>query len=90
MFSESVTGSVLEYRPGNGHAPRLRLAAFNRGPDHRCRNQNRPGFHEAGGSNGVVAVIYLRLDPEVLAVLRATGAGWQTRIDAILLEPFAL
>ena len=38
----------------------------------------------------MVAVIYLRLDPEVLAVLRATGAGWQTRIDAILLEPFAL
>jgi uncharacterized protein (DUF4415 family) len=34
--------------------------------------------------------VKLRLDPEVLAVLRATGAGWQTRVNAILRERFAL
>lgn len=34
--------------------------------------------------------VKLRLDPDVLAVLRATGSGWQTRINAILRERFAL
>ncbi len=34
--------------------------------------------------------VKLRLDPDVLAVLRATGAGWQTRVNAILRERFAL
>ena len=32
----------------------------------------------------------LRLDPDVLAVLRATGPGWQTRVNTILRERFAL
>lgn len=34
--------------------------------------------------------INLRLDPDVLAVLRATGPGWQTRVNTILRERFAL
>ena len=34
--------------------------------------------------------VRLRLDPDVLAVLRATGAGWQTRVNPILRERFAL
>lgn len=34
--------------------------------------------------------IALRLDREVLAVLRATGPGWQTRVNTILRERFAL
>jgi uncharacterized protein (DUF4415 family) len=34
--------------------------------------------------------INIRLSPEVLAVLRATGPGWQTRVDTILRERFAL
>jgi uncharacterized protein (DUF4415 family) len=34
--------------------------------------------------------ITIRLSPEVLAVLRATGPGWQTRVDTILRERFAL
>ncbi len=34
--------------------------------------------------------VNLRLDPDVLAVLRATGPGWQTRINTILRERFAL
>ncbi len=34
--------------------------------------------------------VKLRIDPDVLAVLRATGAGWQTRVNKILRERFAL
>ena len=30
--------------------------------------------------------ITIRLSPEVLSAFRATGAGWQTRIDAALKE----
>ncbi len=29
-------------------------------------------------------MVSLRLEPEVLAALRATGRGWQTRINALL------
>jgi uncharacterized protein (DUF4415 family) len=28
----------------------------------------------------------LRLDPDVLAALRGTGKGWQTRVNALLRE----
>ncbi len=34
--------------------------------------------------------VKLRLDPDLLAVLRATGDGWQTRVNRILRERFAL
>ncbi|MFT4179350.1 MAG: BrnA antitoxin family protein [Thermomonas sp.] len=34
--------------------------------------------------------VKLRIDPDVLAVLRATGDGWQTRVNTILRERFAL
>ena len=34
--------------------------------------------------------INLRVDSDVLAALRATGPGWQTRVNAILRERFAL
>lgn len=34
--------------------------------------------------------VKLRLDSDVLAVLRATGAGWQTRVNKVLRERFAL
>jgi len=34
--------------------------------------------------------VKLRLDPDVLATLRATGPGWQTRVNTILRERFAL
>jgi uncharacterized protein (DUF4415 family) len=30
--------------------------------------------------------VKLRLDPDVLAALRATGRGWQTRVNALLRE----
>ena len=34
------------------------------------------------------AKVNLRLSPEVLEALRATGAGWQTRADAALRKAF--
>lgn len=34
--------------------------------------------------------VKLRLDPDLLAVLRATGPGWQTRVNRILRERFAM
>jgi uncharacterized protein (DUF4415 family) len=33
--------------------------------------------------------VTLRLDQEVLAALRASGAGWQTRVNAILAKALA-
>jgi uncharacterized protein (DUF4415 family) len=32
--------------------------------------------------------VTLRLDPDVLAALRATGAGWQSRVNALLRKSF--
>lgn len=34
--------------------------------------------------------VKLRLDPDLLAVLKATGPGWQTRANRILRERFAM
>lgn len=34
--------------------------------------------------------VKLRLDPDLLTVLKATGPGWQTRANRILRERFAL
>ena len=34
--------------------------------------------------------VKLRLDPDLLAVLKATGPGWQTRANRILRDRFAL
>ena len=34
--------------------------------------------------------VKLRLDPDLLNVLKATGPGWQTRANRILRERFAL
>ena len=51
------------------------------------RRRGRP----AGSVKGDAKVaINLRVDPDVLAALRATGPGWQTRVNAILRERFAL
>jgi len=37
----------------------------------------------------VKAITTIRLSPEVLAAFKATGKGWQTRLDAILREVVA-
>lgn len=51
------------------------------------RKRGRPAGSTTADAKQAVK---LRLDPEVLAVLRATGPGWQTRINTILRERFAL
>jgi uncharacterized protein (DUF4415 family) len=52
-----------------------------------ARRRGRP----AGSTKDNAKVsINLRIDPDLLAVLRATGDGWQTRVNRILREQFAL
>ena len=52
-----------------------------------ARKRGRP----VGSVKAVPKVaVNLRVDPDVLAVLRATGPGWQTRVNTILRERFAL
>ncbi len=41
-------------------------------------------------SDTTKVAVKLRLDPDLLTVLRATGRGWQTRVNRILRERFAL
>ncbi len=45
-----------------------------------------------GRPKGVVTKeqVSVRLDPDVLAVLRANGPGWQSRVNAILREALGL
>jgi len=45
------------------------------------------GLRESAAAKKPVKVITtIRLSPEVLAAFKATGKGWQTRMDAILRE----
>lgn len=39
-------------------------------------------------SEAAKVAVKIRLDPDVLAALRASGPGWQTRINALLRERF--
>lgn len=43
------------------------------------RSRGRPPLGEAGKQK-----VNIRLSPDVLATLRASGRGWQTRVDEIL------
>ena len=60
-------------RAGRVHTPEQVVA----------RRRGRPAGSVAAVSKEPVK---LRLDPDVLAALRATGDGWQTRMDAALKE----
>jgi uncharacterized protein (DUF4415 family) len=51
------------------------------------RRRGRPAGSVAAVSKEPVK---LRLDPDVLAALRATGDGWQTRINEMLRASLAL
>ena len=44
----------------------------------------RRGRPRGSASPTTKQAVKLRLDPDVLAALRASGAGWQTRVNAIL------
>ncbi len=50
-------------------------------PDQIIARRGRPPGSVAASTKQAVK---LRLDPDVLAALRASGAGWQTRVNAIL------
>ena len=52
--------------------------------------QRRRGRPAGSVKADAKVAINLRVDPDVLAALRATGPGWQTRVNAILRERFAL
>lgn len=44
----------------------------------------RPTIGYSGRPHSGKQVVSLRLDPDVIAKFRATGAGWQARINEIL------
>jgi len=48
------------------------------------RSRGRPALAEADRK----AKVNIRLSPDVVAALRATGAGWQTRADQALRKVF--
>ena len=74
-------------RESLGQAKRGEFAAIHTPEAIAARKRGRPvGSTKANAKQPVK----LRLDPDVLAVLRATGPGWQTRVNTILRERFAL
>jgi uncharacterized protein (DUF4415 family) len=66
-----------EGRAGRVHTPEQVVA----------RRRGRPAGSVAAVSKEPVT---LRLDPDVLAALRATGDGWQTRINDMLRASLSL
>lgn len=48
----------------------------------------RPRGRPAVAADQRKAKVNLRLSPDVLAALRATGTGWQTRVDHALRKAF--
>lgn len=80
QFAADVEQSIRQAKRGEYaavHTPEMIVA----------RKRGRPM-----GSTKVDAKtsVHLRLDPDLLAVLKATGPGWQTRVNRILRERFAL
>jgi uncharacterized protein (DUF4415 family) len=73
QFEEDLLESIAQAKRGEYarvHTPEQILA----------RRGRPPGSVAATTKQAVK----LRLDPDVLAALRASGAGWQTRVNAIL------
>ena len=75
QFQEDLLESIRQAKRGEVgriHTPEQILARRGRPP----------------GSVGAATkqAVKLRLDPDVLAALRASGAGWQTRVNSILRE----
>jgi uncharacterized protein (DUF4415 family) len=68
-------------------APELTDEFFERADEYVGNKLVRRGRPKAAVTKEPVK---LRIDPDVMAVLRATGAGWQTRVNTILRERFAL
>lgn len=73
QFEEDLLESVRQAQRGEAgrvHTPGQILA--------------RRGRPRGSVSTTTKQAVKLRLDPDVLAALRASGAGWQTRVNAIL------
>ena len=85
---EADAGEALPgLRESLGQAKRGEFAAIHTPETIAARKRGRPvGSTKADAKQPVK----LRLDPDVLCVLRATGPGWQTRVNTILRERFAL
>lgn len=62
-------------------APELDDAFFQRADEYRGQTLVKRGRPKASATKEPVK---LRLDPDVLEALRATGDGWQTRINDML------
>ncbi|MCL2829585.1 MAG: BrnA antitoxin family protein [Betaproteobacteria bacterium] len=85
---EADAGETLPgLRESLAQAKRGEFAAVHTPENIAARKRGRPpGSTKASAK----VAVKLRLDPDVLAVLRATGDGWQTRVNLILRERFAL
>jgi len=53
-------------------------------PEEIMARAARRGRPPGSVSPATKQAVKLRLDPDLLAALRASGAGWQTRVNAIL------
>lgn len=68
-------------------APELTDRFFETADEYRGRKLVKRGRPRAAETK---VPVKLRLDPDVLEVLKATGPGWQTRVNRMLRERFAL
>ncbi|MGE0329851.1 MAG: BrnA antitoxin family protein [Ramlibacter sp.] len=76
QFAADVLESIRQARRGEYariHTPEEIMA--------RAARRGRP---PGSVSPTTKQAVKLRLDPDLLAALRASGAGWQTRVNAIL------
>lgn len=68
-------------------APELTDQFFERADEYRGHKLVKRGRPKAAETK---VPVKLRLDPDVVEVLRATGPGWQTRVNRMLRDRFAL
>ena len=76
QFQEDVLESIRQAQRGEYarvQTPEVIMA--------RAARRGRP---PGSVSPATKQAVKLRLDPDLLAALRASGAGWQTRVNAIL------
>ncbi len=76
QFQEDLLESIRQAQRGEYariHPPEEIMA--------RAARRGRP---PGSVSTTTKQAVKLRLDPDLLAALRASGAGWQTRVNAIL------
>lgn len=73
QFQEDLLESIRQARRGE--------YAHVHTPEQIMARRGRPPGSVAASTKQAVK---LRLDPDLLAALRASGAGWQTRVNAIL------